>query len=127
MKVASNLMVRINSLGAAEALLLAERSRIDPRLFLDTAATNAGSSFMLSYLGPTIARREKSRPNVTLTPALRGLVKDQELVSAAASEAGISLTAGRETMEMFQASLAGGSGEGDIASILLTVEKLTQE
>ena len=127
MKVASNLMVGINSLGAAEALLLATRSGIDPQLFLDTAATNAGSSFMLSYLGPAMASREKSRPNVTLRPALRGLVIDQELANAAASEAGISLTAGRKAMEMFQAALAGGSGEDDIASILLAVEKLTQE
>ena len=58
MKLASNLMVAVNSLGAAEAFLLAVRLGIDPQLYLDTAATNAGNSFMLSFLGPAMLRRK---------------------------------------------------------------------
>ena len=59
--------------------------------------------------------------------ALRGLLKDQELANAAASEVGFSLFAGKEAMKLFQAAINNGSGEDDIASILLAVEKLAQD
>ena len=127
MKVVSNLMVGINSAGAAEALLLATKFGIDPQLFLDTAATNAGNSFMLHYLGPTMISRDFAGPGANTRPTLRPLVKDQELANSAASEVGISLVAGRAALTVFQAAMADGSGEDDIASILLAVEKLTQQ
>lgn len=126
MKVVSNLMVGINSLGAAEALLLATKLGIDPQLFLDTAATNAGSSFMLSYLGSTMASHDFSRASGTLRPALRPLVKDQELANAAAAEAGVTLLAGKVALEIFQAAMNQGLGEEDIGSIFQVVEQLTE-
>jgi 3-hydroxyisobutyrate dehydrogenase-like beta-hydroxyacid dehydrogenase len=126
MTVVSNLMVGINSAGAAEALLLATKFGIDPQLFLETAATNAGNSFMLSYLGPTMVSRDFSDPGNKTRPTLRLLVKDQELANATASEVGLSLLAGKGALKIFQAALDYGSAEDDIASILLAVENLTQ-
>ncbi len=122
MKVVSNLMVGINSLGAAEALLLAVRLGLDPQLFLETAYTNAGHSFMLSYLGPTMLSHDFSRPAGTLRPRLGGLVKDLGLAYEAAKELDVPLPAGIESLKIFQDAVSRGLGEEDIAAILLVLE-----
>ena len=127
MKLASNLMAGINSVGAAEAFLLAVRLGVAPQLFLDTASTNAGRSFMLSYLGPTMLSRDFSRTSGSLRPALRLLVKDLSLICQIAGEVGVPLPAGTEALKVFQAAASMGMGEDDFASILLVLEELANQ
>ena len=127
MKLVSNLMAGINSVGVAEAFLLARRLGLNPQVFLDTAATNAGRSFMLSYLGPIMAGGDFTRPVDTLRPALRLITKDLELITDAAQEAGVPLLAGAQALRVFQEASSLGMGEDDLASILRVLEELADK
>jgi L-threonate 2-dehydrogenase len=57
MKLVANLLVAVHTAAAAEALLLAERSGLDPASVLEAVGDGAGSSRMLQVRGPLIEQR----------------------------------------------------------------------
>ncbi|WP_213451281.1 NAD(P)-dependent oxidoreductase [Rhizomonospora bruguierae] len=77
-KLIANLLVAVHNAAAAEAVLLAERAGLDPRLVIDAVADGAGGSRMLRARGPLMAER-RFRP---ATATLRTMAKDLELIEA---------------------------------------------
>jgi len=57
MKFAANLLVAIHNVSAAEAVVLARRSGLNPALAVKVLGDGAGSSRMLQVRGPMMARR----------------------------------------------------------------------
>ncbi len=57
MKFAANLLVAIHNVAAAEAVVLARRSGLNPALAVKVLGDGAGSSRMLKVRGPMMARR----------------------------------------------------------------------
>jgi 3-hydroxyisobutyrate dehydrogenase-like beta-hydroxyacid dehydrogenase len=57
MKFAANLLVAIHNVSAAEAVVLARRSGLDPKLAVKVLGDGAGSSRMLQVRGPMMAAR----------------------------------------------------------------------
>jgi putative dehydrogenase len=57
LKFVANLLVTIHNVAAAEALVLAKKARLDPRLALKAIADGAGSSRMLEVRGPMMVSR----------------------------------------------------------------------
>ena len=120
MKLVNLLMVGINSLGAAEAFLLAVRYGVDPQLFLDIVGKSAGNSWMLSFIGPRMLNRDFTGDRVPLRLPL----KDQELVHEMAREVGVRLPAGSEALRIFQDAANKGLEEYDMSAILLVLEEM---
>jgi len=65
MKFAANLLVAIHNVSAAEAVILARRSGLDPALAVKVLGDGAGSSRMLQVRGPLMVRRSYRPATVT--------------------------------------------------------------
>lgn len=120
MKLVNILMVGINSLGAAEAFLLAVRYGVDPQSFLEIVDRSAGNSWMFSFIGSRMLNRDFRGDRVPL----RLTAKDMGLVYEMAQVAGVPVRAGFEALKIFQEAEAKGLGENDISAILTMLEDL---
>ncbi len=65
MKFAANLLVAIHNVSAAEAVVLARKSGLDPALAVKVLGDGAGSSRMLQVRGPLMVRRSYNPATVT--------------------------------------------------------------
>jgi 3-hydroxyisobutyrate dehydrogenase-like beta-hydroxyacid dehydrogenase len=117
LKLVANLLVALNSAAAAEALAMARRGGLDPRMVLDVLRTGAATSRMLDVRGPLMVRGE--------FPAQMKLdlfMKDLHLIQDAAStaEAVVPLTDVAE--QFYGAAMAAGHAGDDLSVVVKMLE-----
>jgi 3-hydroxyisobutyrate dehydrogenase-like beta-hydroxyacid dehydrogenase len=113
LKLVANLLVALNSAAVAEALAMAERGGLDPRVVLDVLKTGAAASRMLDVRGPMMVRGE--------FPAQMKLdlfMKDLHLIQDAAGSVGARLPLTDVAERLYAAALAGGHGGEDLAVVV---------
>ncbi|WP_283384313.1 NAD(P)-dependent oxidoreductase [Rhodococcus erythropolis] len=112
-KLIANHLVAIHNLAAAEALVLAERSGLDPAVVLDALVAGAGSSRMLEVRGPLMMQGmyEPAQMSVRL------FAKDLELISALADSADLRVGLFDSAREVYARALTAGLGDSDTASL----------
>lgn len=81
-KLVANLLVTINNVAAAEALLLAQRAGLDLPTVLEAVGDGAGSSRMLQVRGPMMVDGDYSKASARVAV----LQKDIDLIRALAAE-----------------------------------------
>jgi 3-hydroxyisobutyrate dehydrogenase len=111
LKLVANSWVIAMTNAAGEAIALAQRLGIDPRLFLDTMAGSALDSAYLQAKGTAILDGDFA-PN--FTASLAG--KDARLVVAAAREAGVRMDLAEAAAERYRRAVAQGHGDEDMAA-----------
>ncbi len=92
--------------GLGEALLLAERSGLDPATVLESISGGAAGSWAMSHLAPRILQGDMA-PGF----AVRHFVKDLRLAAGAAESAGLNLAGLKQTLASYAALEAEGGGE----------------
>jgi putative dehydrogenase len=113
MKFVANLLVAIHNVAAAEAMLVATRSGLDPEQVVQLAGAGAGGSRMFDMRAPMMARGEY-RP---ATMRVSTWMKDMEIITAFAREAGAPTPLFDRTMPIYRAALAQGLGDADTAAV----------
>ena len=112
-KLVNNLLAAANLGAACEAMLLAERVGLDPRLTLEVIAQSSGQSWIGS---DRMARALAADPQVLAQTAL--LAKDSALAIAMATDSGWRPDIGAQAAALFQAACQSGCAAHDDAQLL---------
>jgi 3-hydroxyisobutyrate dehydrogenase-like beta-hydroxyacid dehydrogenase len=118
-KFIANLLVAIHNAAAAEALVLAMKSGLDPALVLEAVADGGGASRMLQIRGPLMVKG-------TYTPAMMKLdvwQKDMTLIAAYARQAKCPTPLFSATKPLYAAALRDGRGKEDTAAVCAVLER----
>jgi len=113
LKLVANLLVALNSAAVAEALAMAQRGGLDPRMVVDVLKTGAATSRMLDVRGPMMVAGE--------FPAQMKLdlfMKDLHLIQDAASTVGARLPLTDVAERLYAATQAAGRGGEDLAVVV---------
>ena len=117
-KACNQICTIVNTLGAAEAMLLAERAGIDPSKVKDVLMTGFGASRMLDMQAPKmIARNFEGKVESRLH------YKDIRIVLAMARALGIDLPASRAAAEVVGELQRRGGAKADTAAVFTVLDK----
>ena len=111
-KLSCNLLLAGMMETFAEAMLLAEKSGVAQKTFIEIVGASALSAPMFQRKGDLIAHKDY-KP----TFYLRNLLKDLNLAVDAAGTAGVALPGGRTVRDVFDAAARGGFSELDYAAV----------
>lgn len=120
LKLVANLLVAVHNAAAGEALLLAERSGIDPAVALPALLAGAGASRVLEWRGPIMVKREY-RPATMKVDVFQ---KDVDIITAFASSLSSPVPMFALAAQLNLAALASGFGDADTASVHVILERL---
>jgi 3-hydroxyisobutyrate dehydrogenase-like beta-hydroxyacid dehydrogenase len=101
-KFVANLLVAIHNVAAAEALVLAMKSGLDPATTLKVLADGAGGSRMLEVRGPMMVRGRYSQPTMKLDVWR----KDMQVIADFARQIGSPTPLFRVTAPIYEAARA---------------------
>jgi 3-hydroxyisobutyrate dehydrogenase-like beta-hydroxyacid dehydrogenase len=111
-KVINNMLAAANLAAGAEALALAQRAGLDPRLVLDVVNASSGASWIVADRMPRALAADYA-PRA----ASRILAKDAALAVALARRHGVESRFAQAAAEAFAATVSAGYGEDDDAAI----------
>ena len=118
-KLATNLLVGLNTAALAEALVLGAKWGLAPAVLLDILKESAASSKMLEVRGPLmVSRRFEAQMKVDL------FLKDFKLMLEEGQRLGVPLPLTSVTQQLATATAAAGRGDEDLAAIVTTLELL---
>ncbi|MBM3818279.1 MAG: NAD(P)-dependent oxidoreductase [Acidimicrobiia bacterium] len=119
-KFVANLLVAIHTAAAAEAMVLAMKSGLDPAMVLKVVADGGGSSRMLQIRGPLMVKG-------TYTPAMMKLdvwQKDMTLIAAYARQAACPTPLFNATKPLYAEALRQGRRAEDTAAVCAVLRKM---
>ena len=117
-KLATNLLVGLNTAALAEALVLGAKGGLAPALLLDLLKDSAAASKMVNVRGPLMVRhRFDAQMKIDL------FLKDFKLMLEEGRRLGVTLPLTSITEQLVKATAA-GRGEEDLAAVITTLERL---
>ena len=119
MKLVNNMLVQVNTVAVAEALVLGVKAGLDPQTIYDVVRASTGNSFAFETRVPRILRRDFS-PGGTVDISF----KDQELETAFAKQLGVPVLLANVTQQVYQMARAAGLGKEDGTAIVKVLERL---
>jgi 3-hydroxyisobutyrate dehydrogenase-like beta-hydroxyacid dehydrogenase len=118
-KLATNLLVGLNTAALAEALVLGAKGGLDPALLLDILKESAAASKMVDVRGPLmVGHRFDAQMKVDM------FLKDFKLMLEEGQRLGVPLPLTSVTQQLATATAAAGRGEEDLAAVLTILEQL---
>jgi 3-hydroxyisobutyrate dehydrogenase-like beta-hydroxyacid dehydrogenase len=118
-KLATNLLVVLNTAAVAEALVLGAKGGLAPAVLLDILMDSAAASRMLEIRGPLMVSH-RFEPQMKLDLFL----KDLRLMLDEGGRVGAPLPLTSLTRELCLATVAAGHGTEDLAAMITTLERL---
>jgi 3-hydroxyisobutyrate dehydrogenase len=103
MKLVNNMLVQVNTVAVAEALVLGVKAGLDPKTIYDVVRVSTGTSFAFDTRVPRILRRDFA-PGGTVDISF----KDQELETAFAKQLGVPLFLANVSQQVYQMARAAG-------------------
>jgi 3-hydroxyisobutyrate dehydrogenase-like beta-hydroxyacid dehydrogenase len=118
-KLATNLLVGLNTAAVAEALVLGAKGGLDPGRLLDILKESAAGSRMLEIRGPLMVSHR-------FEPQMKSelFLKDFTLMLEEGARLGAPLPLTSLTQQLTLATVAAGRGGEDLAAIITTLERL---
>lgn len=123
LKFVANLLVTIHNLASAEALLLAERSGLDPALVYDAIRDGAGTSRIFEVRGPLMIA-ERYQP---ASMKMAVYMKDLALIGAFARETGTPTPLLDAAIPFYEAAMAAGRQEDDPAALFAVLKDIASD
>jgi 3-hydroxyisobutyrate dehydrogenase-like beta-hydroxyacid dehydrogenase len=118
-KLATNLLVGINTAALAEALVLGAKGGLAPGVLVEILKESAGASKMLDVRGPLmVSRRFDAQMKIDL------FLKDFKLMLEEGLRLGVPLPLTSVAQQVITTTATGGRGEEDLAAIVTTFELL---
>lgn len=119
MKLVNNLLVQVNRVTMAEALVMGVKAGLDPRTIYDVVRVSTGTSFAFETGVPKILARDFS-PGGKVDISY----KDQELETAFAKQLGVPLLLASVSQQVYQMARAAGLGQEDGLAVIKVFEQL---
>jgi 3-hydroxyisobutyrate dehydrogenase-like beta-hydroxyacid dehydrogenase len=118
-KLATNLLVGLNTAALAEAFVLAAKGGLAPAALLEILKGSAADSKMLAVRGPLmVSHRFDAQMKIDL------FLKDFKLMVEEGLRLGVPLPLTSVTQQLATATAVAGRGEEDLAAIITTIERL---
>jgi 3-hydroxyisobutyrate dehydrogenase-like beta-hydroxyacid dehydrogenase len=119
MKLVNNMLVQVNTVAVAEALVMGVKAGLDPQTIYDVVRVSTGTSYAFEGRVPRMLRRDFA-PGGTVDISF----KDQELETAFAKQLGVPVLLANVTQQVYQMARAAGFNKEDGSAILKVYERL---
>ena len=119
MKLVNNMLVQVNLVAVAEALVLGVKAGLDPKTIYEVVRVSTGTSSAFERGGARMLARDFS-PAGTVDISF----KDQELETAFAKQLGAPLLLANVSQQVYQMARAAGLGKQDGTAIIQVLERL---
>jgi 3-hydroxyisobutyrate dehydrogenase len=119
MKLVNNMLVQVNTVAVAEAMVLGVKAGLDPRTMYEVVRVSTGASAAWDLRVPRILAGD-FEPGGTIDISY----KDQELETAFAKRLGVPLLLANVTQQIYQMARARGLNKEDGAAIVKIFEQL---
>jgi putative dehydrogenase len=119
MKFIANHLVAINNVAAAEAMILAQRAGLDPKMVVDMVGPGAGGSRMFQLRAPMMVEGvyEPATMKVSIWK------KDMAIIAEFAKDVGCETPLFTLTQPVYSEAMAMGLGDQDTASVFEVLKK----
>ena len=119
MKLVNNMLVQVNTVAVAEALVLGVKAGLDPETIYEVVRVSTGASAAWELRVPRILKGD-FEPGGTIDISY----KDQELETAFAKRLGVPVLLANVTQQVYQMARAQGLNKQDGSAIVKVFEKL---
>jgi 3-hydroxyisobutyrate dehydrogenase-like beta-hydroxyacid dehydrogenase len=119
MKLVNNLLVAVNGLAVAEAMVMGKKAGLDPQAILEIIPKGAGDSWMFRNRAPQMVNRD-----FTCRGELDILVKDLTYILEMGQSLKTPLFLSALARQMFQMASGMGWGKEDDSAVVKTIEKM---
>jgi L-threonate 2-dehydrogenase len=119
MKFIANHLVAINNVAAAEAMILAQRAGLDPKIVVDMVGPGAGGSRMFQMRAPMMVEGVYEPATMKVST----WKKDMAIIAEFADDVGCETPLFTLTQPVYSAAMAMGLGDQDTASVFEVLKK----
>ena len=119
MKFVANHLVAIHNVATAEAMVLAERAGLDPKMVVDLVGPGAGGSRMFQMRAPMMVERVYEPATMKVST----WKKDMAIIAEFADEIGCATPMFTLTQPVYTDAMAMGLGDQDTASVFEVLKK----
>ena len=122
MKFVANLLVAINNVASAEAMVLGMKAGLDPGQIFDLISIGAGNSRVFELRAPMMTQNRYDGDNVTMKVSM--WQKDMTVIGDFARSIGCPTPLFSATEPIYAAALSTGHGAEDTASVCAVLETM---
>ncbi len=119
MKFVANHLVAIHNVATAEAMILAERAGLDPKLVVDMVGPGAGGSRMFQMRAPMMVERVYEPATMKVST----WKKDMAIIAEFADDVGCATPLFTLTQPVYSEAMAMGLGDQDTAAVFEVLKK----
>lgn len=119
-KMVNNLLLGVNMVAVAEALVLGAKVGIDPEIMRDIISSSSGRSYAFDAKVPNFILKGNFDPGF----AIDLQYKDLQLAISAAKELQVPLYLGNISQQVYETARAAGLGKKDISAVITVLEDL---
>ncbi|HEX9462303.1 MAG TPA: NAD(P)-dependent oxidoreductase [Alphaproteobacteria bacterium] len=120
MKYVANLLVAINNVASAEAMVLGIKAGLDPKQIVEVIGKGAGNSRVLELRGPMMAENRYDEPTMRIST----WHKDMKVIGQYATSLGVPTPLFSATLPIYAAASAQGHGDRDTAAVCAVLEQM---
>src|SRR5690349_465126 len=118
MKYVANLLVAINNVASAEAMVLGMKAGLDPKIIFEMISNGAGNSRVFELRAPMMVKNDYS--DVTMKCSV--WQKDMDVIGAFAKKISVPTPLFSATLPVYAAALKQGHAEDDTAAVCAVLE-----
>jgi 3-hydroxyisobutyrate dehydrogenase-like beta-hydroxyacid dehydrogenase len=122
MKFVANLLVAINNVASAEAMVLGMKAGLDPRMIFEMVSNGAGNSRVFELRAPMMVQGRYD--NATMKSSV--WQKDMDVIGAYAKEMRVPTPLFSATLPIYAAALKQGHGDEDTAAVCAVLESMAR-
>jgi putative dehydrogenase len=120
MKYVANLLVAINNVAAAEAMVLGMKAGLDPKIIFEMISNGAGNSRVFELRAPMMVKDDYSS-DVTMKCSV--WQKDMDVIGAFAKKMKVPTPLFTATLPVYAAALKSGHADDDTAAVCAVLEQ----
>jgi len=118
MKYVANLLVAINNVASAEAMVLGMKAGLDPKSIFDMISNGAGNSRVFELRAPMMVKNRYDQPTMKCSV----WQKDMDVIGSFARKLKVPTPLFSATLPVYAAALKGGHAEDDTAAVCAVLE-----
>jgi 3-hydroxyisobutyrate dehydrogenase-like beta-hydroxyacid dehydrogenase len=122
MKYVANLLVAINNVAAAEAMVLGIKAGLDPQTVLEMVTSGAGNSRVFELRAPMMVKDRYDEATMKISV----WQKDMAVIGQFAREIGVPTPIFDATVPVYNKAMKSGHAEHDTAAVCAVLEKMAR-
>jgi 3-hydroxyisobutyrate dehydrogenase-like beta-hydroxyacid dehydrogenase len=122
MKYVANLLVAINNVASAEAMVLGIKAGLDPQMVFDMVTAGVGNSRVFELRAPMMVKDRYDEPTMKISV----WQKDMAVIGAYAKQIGVPTPMFDATVPVYTKAMKSGHADEDTAAVCAVLEKMAR-